>query len=822
MDDGTTGSTEGRAMMTGGESGRPESISRRAALGGLIALVWEARALAQTPPQAPPSGGPGQTLSATDALAAKAPPSAADWPRQVKSGETTIEFYLPQLDEWDGHRLEAHSAVSIQPSAKAQPVFGVAVYAAETQVDKGARTVAIENLRIEKVTFPSAKSQEAAYQKLLQQSIPVKVRTLELDRLETALSMGEQKEKGESRPLKNDPPKIVFSTVPAILVLIDGAPKYQPAAPGSTYERVVNMNPLMLKDKSGAHFLRLFDGWMTAPAFTGPWTVARTVPGGELDRLMDTVSKAGTVDPLAFVDPKDPKSRPTLAKGPVPTIVVATEPTELIVTQGEPNYSPIDGTQLLYATNTTGHVFKYLGDQRTYVLVTGRWFRAETLAGPWAFVPGKELPPDFAKIPDESPKENVKASVPGTPQAGEAVIANSLPETAAIKISEAKLPAPKYDGAPQLKPIEGTPLSYVLNSPIPVIQVPPDQYYALQNGVWFVAASPQGPWKVATTVPPVIYSIPPSSPLHYVTYVYVYRSTPQVVYVGYTPGYYSVYVSDGVVVYGTGYTYTSWDGAVWYGTPVTYGFATAPTYTPWTGWVMGFGFGLAFGVATAGWGWGCYPWWGPYHGYSYGRAVGPYGAAAWGPGGWAATTGNVYSRWGSTTAVTRHSAGYNAWTGNAWSGGAGMSYNSRTGTIAAGQRGVVSNAYTGNYAYGARGAAVNPRTGEAVSGGRVVAGNAYSGQAGSAGYVRGQSGGAARVGNDYYASHDGTVYRNTGGGWQQNSGSGWGNVSTPSRTQSLNNEAQVRSNAQTRVNNYQSAGGYRGGGGGARGGGRRR
>jgi hypothetical protein len=792
-------------------------ISRRTALGVLVALGWEARALAQTPP----SGGASPTMSAADALAAKAPPSAPDWPRVVKTGETTISFYLPQLDNWDGRSLEAHSAVSIQASAKAPPVFGVASLAADTQVDKGARQVTLENIRIEKVHFPSAPGQEAAYQKLLQQSIPAKVRTIELDRLETALSMSEQKSMGESRPLKNDPPKIVFSTTPAILVLIDGAPIYRPVPGTMTYTRIVNMHPLVLKDVSGAHYLRLFDGWMTAAAVTGPWTVAPTLPGGERDKVMQSLSRTGTVDLLDFVDPKDPKARPSLAKGPVPAIVVATQPTELIVTQGEPSYAPIDGTQLLYASNTTGHIFKYLPDQQTYVLVTGRWFRASSTDGPWTFVPGKDLPADFTLIPDESPKENVKASVPGTPQAGEAVISNSLPETAAIKISDAKLPTPKYDGPPQLKPIEGTPLSYVVNSPLPVIQVSPTSYYALQNGVWFVAASPQGPWAVATTVPPVIYSIPPSSPLHYVTYVYVYRSTPQVVHVGYTPGYYSVYVSNGVVVYGTGYSYTSWDGAVWYGTPVTYGFATAPTYTPWTGWVMGFGFGLAFGAATAGWGWCSYPWWGPYR-YGYGAAVGPYGGAAWGPGGWAATTGNVYHRWGDTAAVTRHSAGYNAWTGNAWSGGAGMSYNSRTGTVAAGQRGVVSNAYTGNYAYGARGAAVNPRTGQAVSAGRVTGGNVYSGQAGSAGYVRGQSGGVARVGNDLYATHDGTVYRNTGGGWQQNRGGGWNNVSEPARAQSLSNEAQVRSTAQTRVNNYQSAGGYRGGGGGFRGGGGRR
>ena len=288
-------------------------------------------------------------------------------------------------------------------------------------------------------------------------------------------------------------------------------------------------------------------------------------------------------------------------------------------------------------------------------------------------------------------------------------------------------------------------MSYVINSAYPIIQVSPTSYYALYNAVWFVAPSIQGPWTVATTVPPAIYEIPPGSPLHYVTYVYVYRDTPSVVYVGYTPGYYGAYVSDDVVVYGTGYVYPAWVDTVYYPAPVTYGYAVSPTYTPWTGWVMGFGFGWVFGATTAGWGWGCYPAWGPYYG-SYGAVAGRYGAAAWGPGGWAATTGNVYHRWGDTAAVTRGSAGYNAWTGNSWARSAGMSYNSRTGTLAAGQRATVSNVYTGNYAYGARGAAVNPRTGQAVSAGRVTAGNAYSGQSGSAGYVRGQSGARGAVG----------------------------------------------------------------------------
>ena len=48
----------------------------------------EARALAQTPPAPAPPGGGSPTMSAADALATKAPPSASDWPKVVKPAGT--------------------------------------------------------------------------------------------------------------------------------------------------------------------------------------------------------------------------------------------------------------------------------------------------------------------------------------------------------------------------------------------------------------------------------------------------------------------------------------------------------------------------------------------------------------------------------------------------------------------------------------------------------------------------------------------------------------------------------------------------------------
>ena len=88
-----------------------------------------------------------------------------------------------------------------------------------------------------------------------------------------------------------------------------------------------------------------------------------------------------------------------------------------------------------------------------------------------------------------------------------------------------------------------------------------------QSGIWFTSTAVTGPWIVAAYVPSTIYTIPPSSPLYNLTYVQVYGSTPTVVYTGYTPGYTSMIVYNGVVVYGTGYVYSPWIGSVWYGPP---------------------------------------------------------------------------------------------------------------------------------------------------------------------------------------------------------------------------------------------------------------
>jgi hypothetical protein len=218
--------------------------------------------------------------------------------------------------------------------------------------------------------------------------------------------------------------------------------------------------------------------------------------------------------------------------------------------------------------------------REAYLWLSGRWFKAKSLEGPWTHVAPQDLPADFAKIPPGAAQAVVLASVPDTSQAQLAVLANSVPATATVNRRDARIEL-AYDGEPKFKPIEGTHLSYAVNAQLPVV-VASSNYYALDNGVWFTAPAATGPWAVAAEVPEEIYTIPPNSPVYYATFARVYQSTDDEVEVGYTPGYLGAYEEDGTVVYGTGWDYEPWYGDDYYDWGWTWGYSY--WYVPWYQW----------------------------------------------------------------------------------------------------------------------------------------------------------------------------------------------------------------------------------------------
>ena len=144
--------------------------------------------------------------------------------------------------------------------------------------------------------------------------------------------------------------------------------------------------------------------------------------------------------------------------------------------------------------------------------------------------------------------------------------------------------------------------------------------------MWFTAKAATGPWTVADSIPSdEIDRIPPSSPVYNTTHVHIYESTPEVVYVGYTPGYLWSFPYYGVPVYGTGWYYPPYFGSWYYPRPPTWGFHVG--YNPWTGWNYGFSWSngfFSFGMSWGGgWGgayrpWGCCGGW---YGGGYRRPV---------------------------------------------------------------------------------------------------------------------------------------------------------------------------------------------------------
>jgi hypothetical protein len=425
---------------------------------------------------------------------------------------------------------------------------------------------------------------------------------------------------------------------------------------------------------------------------------------------------------------------PPASSTPAPAVFFSNQPAELILIRGTPVYSRIPDTQLLYVANTDSDLFVDNTNRQCYVLLSGRWFRAAAVQGPWSYA-GNDLPADFAKIPAASPKVHVLASVPGTVEASDAIMLAQIPTTATLQRADAEAKAAvSYDGAPQFASIPGTSLQYATNTQEKVIQYG-NNYYLCFQGVWFLSVTANGPWKVADTVPQEIYTIPPNSPVYNVTYV-TQTTTTTTVDSSYTAGYLGMFVvgmaAGAAIAFGTGYYYPPY---IYWGGPY-------PIYRPWP---YTYGAGVVYNSWTGGFA-------------AHGAIYGPYaaaGASAWynpatGRYGRSATVQGYY---GGRSAA----ASYNPWTG---AGGATVQ---------------------GHNAYAQWGHSAATNGDQWARTGHVTTANgtafAYQGSGGQAAGFHGQNGTVVKGNNYTYAGNDGSVYRkDSNGQWSKWNDGGWSPV----------------------------------------------
>jgi hypothetical protein len=318
-------------------------------------------------------------------------------------------------------------------------------------------------------------NRKATGERLVRELFPKGPVVYSLDRLISDVARTEAKAK--SVTLKNDPPKVFVSETPARLVVFDGEPVFNPIEK-TELEFAVNTNwPLFRDPATQKDYLLDEKTWLEADDVKGPWRAATSLPKG-----FSSLPNDKQWEDVRAALPLNPKKAQPVAK-----IFVSTEPAEIIVTEGKPQLVPISGTALKYVKNTESQLFWYGENKSYYLLVAGRWFRAGSLQGPWAYTT-PELPADFAKIPSDSPKGAVLASVPGTKQAREVVLEAEIPQMATVNRADTKVEV-TYVGEPQFKPIEGTNLSYAVNTEFDVVKAG-GTYYVCHQGVWFSGPSP--------------------------------------------------------------------------------------------------------------------------------------------------------------------------------------------------------------------------------------------------------------------------------------------------------------------------------------------
>ena len=193
---------------------------------------------------------------------------------------------------------------------------------------------------------------------------------------------------------------------PMELVTCDGEPKYTPLD-GNALLYVTNTDSsLLLEIGTQTYYLLASGRWFATKSLDGPWSYvapdklpesfAKIPPDSEVGDLRAFV--AGTQEAEdAVMDAQIPQ-----------TAAIRRDDKSLTVTyDGEPQFKPIEKTELAYAVNTQSAVIRFVEGAKTtyYCCDNGVWYEAPTSKGSWTVA--VKIPAAIYSIPPECPVYNV-------------------------------------------------------------------------------------------------------------------------------------------------------------------------------------------------------------------------------------------------------------------------------------------------------------------------------------------------------------------------------------------------------------------------------
>ena len=197
-------------------------------------------------------------------------------------------------------------------------------------------------------------------------------------------------------------PTVYTSTDPAELIRIDGKPKFVPV-PGTSLLWVSNTeSDLFAMGPDGPIFYLVAGRWFRAPNWNGNWAFATPSLPAEFKQISLEHPRSRV---LASV-PGTQQAAEAVVLAQVPQIARVNK-NEIkapdVIYQGDPQFEPIQGTQLQRAVNTDKEIIKV--GEIYYMCFQGVWFMANAVKGPWTLA--TSVPDEIYQIPASSPAHSI-------------------------------------------------------------------------------------------------------------------------------------------------------------------------------------------------------------------------------------------------------------------------------------------------------------------------------------------------------------------------------------------------------------------------------
>jgi hypothetical protein len=198
-------------------------------------------------------------------------------------------------------------------------------------------------------------------------------------------------------------PKVFYADQPAELIVFAGSPVYK-NIPNTQLEYATNTDSWVFTDSEDSQIYYLVAGrWFRAPQLTGPWTYA----GNDLPEDFQKIPQNEDFGEVLAAVPGTPEAEDAVLLAQVPTTAVVkragAQAQAKVEYNGAPQFAPIEGTTMSYATNADADVIRV--EEIYYLCLNAIWFSSPSPTGPWTVV--SAVPEVIYTIPPSSPVYHV-------------------------------------------------------------------------------------------------------------------------------------------------------------------------------------------------------------------------------------------------------------------------------------------------------------------------------------------------------------------------------------------------------------------------------